>query len=104
MVPDVVGQCWYCGASLTKADYSRENHCLSCSKATRCCRNCRLYQRGRPNDCLEPLAEPVADKTRANFCEQFDPAPRPSPGQPQDRSAEAADAQDLLQAAEALFK
>lgn len=104
MVPDVVGQCWHCGASLTQADYSRENHCLSCGKATRCCRNCRLYQRGRPNDCLEPLAGPLADKTRANFCEHFDPAPRPSPGQPQDRSAEAAAAQDLLHAAEALFK
>ncbi|NCU21083.1 hypothetical protein EOM89_10180, partial [Candidatus Falkowbacteria bacterium] len=52
--------------------------CLSCGKATRCCRNCRLYQRGRPNDCLEPLAEPVADKTRANFCEHFDPALQPT--------------------------
>jgi hypothetical protein len=104
MVPDVVGQCWHCGASLTKADYSRENHCLSSGKATRCCQNCRLYQRGRPNDCLEPLAEPVADKVRANFCEHFDPTSCPSSGQSQGPAAAADDAQGLIQAAEALFK
>lgn len=28
---------------------------------------------GRHNDCLEPLAERVLDKTRANFREHFEP-------------------------------
>lgn len=101
MVSDVVGHCWHCGAGLTHADYGRENYCLSCGKATRCCRNCRLYQRGRPNDCVEPLAEPIADKARANFCEHFDPASRPRSDQ---AAAAVDDEQDLRQAAEALFK
>ncbi|WP_462320141.1 hypothetical protein [Halochromatium sp.] len=101
MKPDIIGHCWHCGAGLTRADYGRENHCLSCSKPTRACRNCRLYQRGRPNDCLEPLAEPIADKVRANFCEHFDPAPQPAV--PQDAS-NTQDGDHLRQAAESLFK
>lgn len=101
MTADIIGHCWHCGAELTRADYGRENHCLSCGKAARACRNCRLYQRGRPNDCLEPLAEPITDKIRANFCEHFDPAPRPSasPG-----PSSTQDEDHLRQAAESLFK
>jgi len=95
---DVIGHCWHCGADLTAADYGRETSCLTCGKPTRCCRNCRFYQRGRPNDCIEPIAEPVADKQRANFCELFDPAPTPA------GDAARPDADGLRQAAEDLFK
>jgi hypothetical protein len=101
MKPDIIGHRWRCGAELTRADYGRENHCLHCGKATRAFRNCRLYQRGRPNDCLELLAEPIADTVHANFCEHFDPALQPAA--PQDPS-NAQDEDLLLQAAEALFK
>ncbi|MEA1048780.1 hypothetical protein U5801_02950 [Lamprobacter modestohalophilus] len=101
MAADIIGHCWHCSAELTRADYGRENHCLSCGKATRACRNCRLYQRGRPNDCLEPLAEPIADKVRANFCEHFDPAPQPSASPVQNSTQ---DEDHLRQAAESLFK
>ncbi|MBK1616902.1 hypothetical protein CKO42_00220 [Lamprobacter modestohalophilus] len=101
MTADIIGHCWHCGTELTRADYGRENHCLSCGKATRACRNCRLYQRGRPNDCLEPLAESIADKVRANFCEHFDPAPRPSASP---ISSNTQDEDHLRQAAESLFK
>lgn len=97
---DIVGHCWNCGADLTRADYGRENRCLRCDSATRCCRNCRLYQLGRPNDCREPLAEPVADKRRANFCEHFDPAPSPGTDAP----AAEENAAELRQQADNLFK
>ena len=101
MEPEIIGYCWHCCAGLTRADFGRENHCLSCGKPTRVCRNCRLYQRGRPNDCLEPLAEPISDKTRANFCEHFDPAPQPT-ALPDSSSTQ--DEDRLRQAAESLFK
>jgi hypothetical protein len=97
---DIVGHCWNCGNGLTRADYGRENRCLRCDSATRCCRNCRLYQAGRPNDCREPLAEPVADKGRANFCEHFDPAPKPTADMP----STGANLSELRQQAEDLFK
>jgi hypothetical protein len=98
MNADIIGHCWHCGAELTRADYARENSCLRCGKATRCCRNCRFYQRGRPNDCVEPMAEEIADKTRANFCDFFDPALAPMTG------TATPDTDQLRQAADDLFK
>lgn len=98
--PEIIGHCWHCGSPLSRADYGRETNCLTCAHPTRCCRNCRHYARGRPNDCVEPLAEPVADKTRANFCEHFDPAAHP--GAP--AAATDSGTADLRAAAEALFK
>jgi hypothetical protein len=100
MDSDIIGHCWHCGAELTQADYGRENLCLRCSRPTRACRNCRLYQPGRPNDCREPFAEPVADKTRANFCEHFEPALEPLAT---DTTAQT-DTAALRARAEALFK
>lgn len=32
-----------------------------------------FFRSGRPADCREPIAEPVADKQRANFCDYFEP-------------------------------
>lgn len=92
------GHCWRCGQLLTGLDYGRETLCPGCTHPTRVCRNCRLYAPGRPNDCLEPLAEPVKDKGRANFCEHFDPAERPLSG------PVAPAAGDQRAAAEALFR
>lgn len=94
----IQGSCWHCGHALVAADYGRETRCPGCNKPTRVCRNCRHFAPGRPNDCVEPLAEPVLEKQRANFCEFFEPAhpnnasrPQPSP-------------EDLLKAAHDLFK
>ncbi|MGD2081379.1 MAG: hypothetical protein PVF91_00310 [Chromatiales bacterium] len=96
--PTVVGKCWSCGRELTPADLGRESLCPGCGKATRSCRNCRFYQPGQPDDCVEPMAERVLDKERANFCEYFEPDldPRAGPGGGAD--------EDLRAAAEALFK
>jgi hypothetical protein len=99
MSSEIIGHCWHCGADLRAADYSREAACLSCGKPTHCCRNCRFYRPGRPNDCFEPMAELVADKLRANFCGYFEPTTTPLQG------GGAAPASDSLrQAAEDLFK
>lgn len=34
---------------------------------------CRHYDTGKAKQCREPVAEPVLDKTRANFCDWFQP-------------------------------
>jgi hypothetical protein len=94
----VIGRCWHCGADLNELDYAREATCPGCRKSTHCCRNCRWYARGRPNDCVEPIAEPVTDKERANFCGYFTPSfPTPASAAPPDEDA-------LRQAADDLFK
>jgi len=97
MNTEIVGKCWNCEAALSQSDYGREASCLACGKPTHVCHNCRHYARGRPNDCLEPLAERVLDKTHANFCEHFEPSLTPAAG------ASPAP-EDLAKAAQDLFK
>jgi hypothetical protein len=92
------GYCWHCGQALRDVDYGRETNCLGCHKPTHVCRNCRHFARGRPNDCLEPMAEPVLDKERANFCDLFEPDDKPT------ASRRGPAAADLVKAAEDLFK
>jgi hypothetical protein len=94
----VIGSCWQCGHSLTVVDFARETSCPGCTKPTRVCRNCRHFAPGRPNDCVEPMAEPILEKERANFCELFEPSDRPA------GNGAGAVADDLLKAAENLFK
>jgi len=97
MATQVIGRCWSCGNELTAADYGRENRCLKCDKATRVCRNCRWFDPARANQCSEPMAEPVQDKTRANYCGFFEPTA--------DLEAQGVtSATDLKRAAEDLFK
>lgn len=69
----IVGNCWHCGQALSELDLGREARCGACGKPVHACRNCRFYQPGRANACLEPIAEAVADKERANFCDYFQP-------------------------------
>ena len=95
MSPNAEGVCWSCGAKLIANDYQRESECPACRKQTHVWRNCRFYEAGRPNDCQEPIAEPVRDKQRANFCDYFEP--RDDAYQP------GADADALKAAAENLF-
>jgi hypothetical protein len=94
----VLGRCWHCGAELTDLDYAREGTCPGCRKSTHCCRNCRWYAPARPNACAEPVADPVTEKERANFCGYFDAS------FPAEAGSAAPDADALRQAAEDLFK
>lgn len=91
MNPNATGACWACGHRLIAYDYQREGICAECNKQTHVCRNCRFYQPGRPNDCHEPVAEPVQDKQRANFCDYFEPSERAfvAPADPDSLKAEA---------------
>lgn len=95
---DITGYCWHCAAPLGPLDFSREGECPNCRRQTHVCRNCRFYRPGLHNDCQEPIAERVPDKTRANFCDYFEPDPKPKLA----TGSTAPD--DLLSAAEALFR
>jgi hypothetical protein len=98
MSETIIGKCWHCGNELSASDYGRENNCLKCSKQTRVCRNCRWYAPSRPNQCEEPMAEDVADKTKANFCSYFEATDQ------QRDTSKLSSADELRQAAEDLFK
>lgn len=97
MGEEIRGHCWNCGQGLTRLDLGRESPCPGCGKPTHCCRNCRHYAPGRPNECMEPLVERVVDKIRSNFCEFLEPNPKPVAG------AATPDADALRKAAESLF-
>ncbi|MCU7935482.1 MAG: hypothetical protein KZQ99_11460 [Candidatus Thiodiazotropha sp. (ex Dulcina madagascariensis)] len=94
----IKGKCWQCGTDLETGDYGRETNCRKCGKPTRVCRNCRWYAPARPNQCQEPMAEPVMEKEKPNFCGFFEPTSEVMMGE----GATSADA--MRQAAEDLFK
>lgn len=74
----------------------RRDECSNCGADLHVCLNCRFYDKSAYNECREPSAEVVRDKDRSNFCDFFEPG----------RDGNDADEkkQDLLSAAEALFK
>jgi hypothetical protein len=98
MTSEIIGNCWSCGRELEASDYGRETNCLGCGRPTRVCLNCRWYAPSRPNACEEPVAEPVMQKDRANFCNFFEPASGKGLGRDSEPDA------DHLAAAEDLFK
>ena len=65
--------CWKCGASIEDLPFplSRMAKCASCQADLHVCRLCRFYDTSKAHHCQEPIAEPVKDKQRANFCELF---------------------------------
>jgi hypothetical protein len=67
--------CWKCGAPLvdTPLPVGRAEYCRACRAEIHACRMCRFYDLSKARQCAEPVAEPVQDKTRANFCGYFEP-------------------------------
>ena len=75
--------CWKCGAGLDEVPQplSRYAECLACRAELHVCRMCRFYDIRVAQACREPMAEEVKDKTRANFCEFFEPRPEAFTGE-----------------------
>jgi len=98
MSSKIIGKCWHCGADLQDVDYAREGSCPACGKPTHVCRNCRWYAPNKPNQCAEPIAEPVIEKQRANFCGYFEAtqAPEDAKGAPSSDEAQRKAAEDLF--------
>ena len=65
--------CWKCGAALGDLllPLARLAECPACHAELHVCRSCVHYDTRVANHCREPVAEPVGDKTRANFCGYF---------------------------------
>ncbi len=67
-------QCWKCGLELIdlpQGKMSFREICDKCFSWQHCCRNCKNYKPGMPNDCLIPGTESIADRESSNFCEEF---------------------------------
>jgi hypothetical protein len=69
--------CWKCGASLEAEPLplARVAECAACHADLHVCRLCEFYDPALANACREPIAGLVPDKTRANFCDYFQPRP-----------------------------
>ncbi|OYY94062.1 MAG: hypothetical protein B7Y41_09015 [Hydrogenophilales bacterium 28-61-23] len=69
--------CWKCGASLKTLPLplGRRAECLTCGAELHVCRLCRHFDTGKAKQCRELAADEVKNKTRANFCDWFQPKP-----------------------------
>ena len=66
-------RCFSCKKRLDIAGKpGRGDECPHCGADVRVCLNCRFFSPGAHNDCIEPMAERVVDKGRANYCEYFE--------------------------------
>jgi hypothetical protein len=69
-----------------EAALQRTDSCPSCYSDLKCCLNCAFYDPGRNNQCADPAAEWVPDKSKANFCEFFTFLERAAPAGPATRA------------------
>ncbi len=94
----IMVKCYHCGTELSFGDrVGLREECPQCRNDVHVCRNCQFYDRSSYNECREPSAEVVREKDRSNHCEYWSPSSGLGAG-----GGKAA--QDLLAAAEALFK
>ncbi|MEN9726426.1 MAG: hypothetical protein RL434_792 [Pseudomonadota bacterium] len=84
--------CWRCGADLAEEPLplARAAQCRACRADLHVCRLCEFHATGIANECREPIAERVVDKTRANFCGYFKPRPAAFQANRETAAAEAA--------------
>lgn len=73
----------------------RHEECPHCQIELHCCKMCIFYDSKVYNECKEPLAERIVEKEKANFCTYFKISGTQNNGPSKE---------DLLSAAEALFK
>jgi hypothetical protein len=76
-MPSETLNCWRCAAMIVDEPlpFARTAECRACGAELHVCRMCEFFDRSKAHACREPVAEPVADKTRANFCGWFRPRP-----------------------------
>lgn len=90
-------RCFHCGTEIEFTDrVGIREECPKCRSDVHVCKNCHFYDPKVYNECKEPQAEVVREKERANVCDYFQPGSGLGGG--------AKSKEDLLKAAEALFK
>jgi hypothetical protein len=70
--------CWKCAETIQLAAGSKvgkRDTCPKCDADLHACRNCRFYDPGKHNQCVETQAAWVRDKDAANYCDYFQPNP-----------------------------
>jgi hypothetical protein len=72
----------YCHKCLSKQNEENKkigfrDTCSKCGFDLHVCKNCRHYAEDKPNDCNIFDIEPVSDKEKFNFCEEFSPNEKP---------------------------
>ncbi len=88
--------CFSCGTkNPVLGRVGRRDECFKCHADLHVCKDCIHYDVKSYNECREPQADVVQDKTRANFCDYFSPS---------DQTHAVDPAADLRAKAEALFK
>jgi len=67
--------CYACGTPLPELSAGGKINfrtaCDKCFADQHCCKNCTFYSPGKPNDCLVPGTDYIADREKNNFCEEF---------------------------------
>jgi hypothetical protein len=72
-------QCWKCHKDtgvIGRVEFRAE--CPHCEADLHCCKQCKFYKPGQPNDCLVPGTEWISNREKANLCEEFKPNINPN--------------------------
>ena len=66
-------KCYQCSTELDLPPgiIGRNEECPKCRADVKVCLNCSFYDLSSYNECREPSAERVVDKSKANFCDYF---------------------------------
>jgi len=81
--------CYSCGTEYRRlTEPGRGDTCEQCGADLRVCLNCVCYDPSASEQCRERQADYVAVKDRANYCEFFQFADRPSKSDPAAKSKE----------------
>jgi hypothetical protein len=63
--------CFSCGEGVLNPKVGRRDACTACGADLHVCKNCMHYDERAYNECREPQADRVLEKTRSNFCDYF---------------------------------
>lgn len=90
--------CWRCGAALPDDLFPlrREEVCPACDADLHVCRLCRFHNPSVSDGCDEPVAAPVTNRERANFCDYHTPVAGAWRGAGGDTATRAREALDAL--------
>ena len=82
--------CFACGIEFPEnIQVYRTTECPGCGRDVKVCLNCKFYSPGSNYDCREHISEPVRDKEKANFCDNFKLGDRKSEGGKDKKATEA---------------
>ncbi len=65
-------KCHVCKRELTlDRTIGRTEECAFCRADLHCCLNCAFHDKTASKQCREPVAEPIKEKQKANYCGYF---------------------------------